>query len=133
MKIMAEKLTLSTIVPATPDKVYRAWLETAGHAAITGSPADIDGQVGGKFTAWDGYIEGYTLDLKPFSRIVQSWRTSDFPEGSPDSHLEVLLEEAEGGTRLTLVHTNIPDGQAEDYRQGWEDFYFTPMATYFSD
>ena len=129
---MPENVTLSTIVPASPEKVYRAWLDSAGHAAITGSPANIDGQVGGKFSAWDGYIEGTTLELKPFSRIIQSWRTSDFPDGSPDSRLEVLFEDADEGTRLTLVHTNIPDGQAEEYRQGWEDFYFSPMATYFS-
>ena len=130
---MPENMTLSTIVPASPEKVYRAWLDSAGHAAVTGSPASIDGQVGGKFTAWDGYIEGTTLELNPFSRIVQSWRTSEFPAGSPDSRLEVLLEEAGGGTRLTLVHSNIPDGQAEEYRQGWEDFYFSPMVAYFTE
>lgn len=131
--MMAEKLNLFTLIPAEPEKVYRAWLDSAGHAAITGSPAKIDGRVGGKFTAWGGYIEGETLELQPFRRILQSWRTSEFPDSSPDSQLEVLLEPAEGGTRLTLIHTNIPDGQAEEYRQGWEDFYFTPMTSYFSE
>ena len=130
---MAEKLNLSTLIPAEPEKVYLAWLDSAGHTAITGSPAKIDRRIGGKFTAWDGYIEGTTLELQPFQRILQSWRTSEFPDSSPNSQLEVLFEPAEGGTRLTLIHTNIPDGQAEEYRQGWEDFYFTPMTSYFSE
>ncbi|HEX7568059.1 MAG TPA: SRPBCC domain-containing protein [Anaerolineaceae bacterium] len=131
--MMAEKLNLSTLIPAEPEKVYLAWLDSAGHTAITGSPAKIDGRIGGKFTAWDGYIEGTTLELQPFQRILQSWRTSEFPDSSPNSQLEMLFEPAEGGTRLTLIHTNIPDGQAEEYRQGWEDFYFTPMTSYFSE
>ena len=130
---MAEKLYLSTLIPAEPEKVYLAWLDSAGHTAITGSPAKIDRRIGGKFTAWDGYIEGTTLELQPFQRILQSWRTSEFPDSSPNSQLEMLFEPAEGGTRLTLIHTNIPDGQAEEYRQGWEDFYFTPMTSYFSE
>lgn len=64
---MAEKLNLSTLIPAEPEKVYLAWLDSAGHTAITGSLAKIDGRIGGKFTAWDGYIEGTTLELQPFS------------------------------------------------------------------
>jgi hypothetical protein len=27
-------------------------------------------RVGGKFTAWDGYIEGITLEMEPDKRIV---------------------------------------------------------------
>jgi len=26
----------------------------------------------------------------------------------------------------------IPDGQGENYKQGWKDFYFKPMKKYFS-
>ncbi len=129
---MPESLTLSIELPTTPEQLYQAWLDSAGHAAFTGSPAEIDARPGGKFTAWDGYITGSTLELHPFDKIIQAWRTTDFPSSSPDSRLEVLFEPASGGTRLTLIHTEIPDGQAEDYRQGWEDFYFTPMTDYFS-
>ncbi len=129
---MPENLTLSTNLPVSPEALYQAWMDSDGHAAFTGSPAEIDARPGGQFTAWDGYISGSTLELHPFHKIIQAWRTTDFPPSSPDSHLEVLFEPAAGGTRLTLIHTNIPDGQAEDYRQGWEDFYFTPMADYYS-
>jgi uncharacterized protein YndB with AHSA1/START domain len=82
-------------------------------------------------TAWDGYISGVILELEPYERIVQTWRTTEFPEGSEDSHLEVLLVSVEGGTRITLLHSDIPDGQAEMYDEGWEDYYFKPMRAYF--
>jgi activator of HSP90 ATPase len=45
--------------------------------------------------------------------------------------VEILLERMKDGTRLTLRHSNIPEGQAESYKQGWEDFYFKPMKEYF--
>jgi len=128
---MENGFTLSEIFNAKPSDIYNAWLSSDGHSYITGSPAKVDGKVGGKFSVWDGYIFGLTLELTPDRRIVQAWRTSEFPDDAPDSHLEVLLEETEGGTRVTLTHSNMPEDQVEDYRQGWEDFYFKPMREYF--
>jgi uncharacterized protein YndB with AHSA1/START domain len=117
---MTESLQVSAFFAGiTPERLYSAWLDSEQHAAFTGSPAKVDPQVGGSFTAWDGYIQGATLELQPFLRILQSWRTTEFPEDSPDSSLEVFVQEEKGGARLTLIHTQIPDGQAESYRQGW--------------
>ena len=98
---------------------------------MTGNAAKVDGKVGGKFTAWDGYIFGSTLELEPDQRIVQAWRTSEFPEDAPDSRLEILFEEVAEGTKVTLIHSNMPEDQVDSYRQGWEDFYFRPMKEYF--
>src|SRR6185369_2290437 len=99
---------------------------------MTGGGATADRNVGGQYTAWDGYVKGVNLELQPGRRIVQSWRTQDFPDGSADSRIEVLLEAADGGTRITLNHTEIPDGQAGEYEEGWRDHYFTPMRKYFA-
>ena len=128
---MENGFTLSDIIPATPSDIYEAWLDSGGHTAMTGSPAHVDGRVGGTFSAWDGYIYGSTLKLAPNQRIVQAWRTSEFPDDAPDSRLEVLLEETRGGTTLTFVHTHLPEGQVDSYLQGLDDFYFTPMKKYF--
>ena len=123
--------TLVEVIAAKPPKLYQAWLSSEGHTAMTGSPANVDSNVGGEFSAWDGYIFGKTLELTPNQRIVQSWRTSEFPEDAPDSHVEVDLEEVPEGTKLTLTHSNMPEDQVDSYRQGWEDFYFKPMREYF--
>ena len=130
---MPESIKLSVTLPATPEQVYEAWLSSEEHTAFTGDEATIDPTIGGKFAAGSGYIRGTTLELEPCSRIVQSWRSTDFPEAAEESLLEVLLEKVRGGTRLTLVHTNIPDGQGEEYEQGWQEFYFEPMTSYFSE
>ena len=99
---------------------------------MTGGRATGSARVGGKFTAWDGYISGRNLELAPPSRIVQAWRTSDFPDDAPDSRLEISLAPAKGGTKVTLAQKDIPPGQADGYRRGWVEYYFTPMRRYFS-
>jgi uncharacterized protein YndB with AHSA1/START domain len=129
---MPDAFRLSIIVSALPERVYSAWLDSGAHTAFTGGEAKIDPAIGGKFTAWDGYILGRTVELLQGRRIVQTWRTKEFPSGSPDSRVEIQLEFAEGGTRLTILHSNIPEGQGERYRKGWNDHYFQPMREYFA-
>ncbi len=130
---MPESFQISTILPADPERIYNAWLDSAEHSQFTGGAAEIAPVAGGIFSAWDGYIKGTTLELTPYSRILQAWRAEDFPPEAGDSILELGLEEVPGGTRLTLTHSNLPDGQAEEFKQGWYDFYFTPMNAYFAD
>ncbi len=129
---MPESIQVSTVLPATPQRIYKAWLSSREHAAMTGGATTIDPKVGGHYTAWDGYIQGVTLELEPNRRIVQSWRSAEFPAGAPDSRLEVLLAKAKGGTTITLNHNDIPDGQGEMYRSGWAESYFVPMQAYFA-
>jgi activator of HSP90 ATPase len=128
---MAYEFTISAVLPATPQAVYDAWMSSQAHGDMTGGAAQIDPRVGGKFTAWDGYISGTTLTLEPGRRIVQSWRTSEFAAADNDSELEVLLEADPAGTNITLHHSKIPDGQS-GYEQGWVDNYFDPMRAYFA-
>ncbi|WP_410962509.1 SRPBCC domain-containing protein, partial [Salmonella sp. SAL4358] len=88
-------------LPATPKAIYEAWLDGKKHTAFTGGGATAQATVGGRHTAWDGYIHGWTLALQPGKRIVQSWRTTEFKPEDPDSLLEVKLAKAKGGTKVT--------------------------------
>jgi uncharacterized protein YndB with AHSA1/START domain len=129
---MPESFEVEVVLPASPRRVYEAWLSGKEHGAFTGGgKARASRKIGGAFSAWDGYISGTNLELQPFTRIVQSWRTTEFPPGSPDSRLELLLEPEGVGIRLTLRHTQIPDSQGASYKQGWLDYYFEPMKAYF--
>lgn len=130
---MTESIAVSASLPATPKQIYDAWLSSKGHTQMTGGEAKCTAKSGATFTAWDGYIDGKNLELEPSKRIVQSWRTSEFPEEAEDSQLEILLEKVNNGTKITLNHTNIPKGQGAQYKQGWHDHYFTPMKDYFNN
>jgi activator of HSP90 ATPase len=129
---MSDAIKLSVKLPAKPREVYEAWLNSEKHTAFTGSPAKIERLVDSEFTAWDGYISGKNLGLYRFNRIIQSWRSTDFPEAAEDSRVEILIDPIKEGTKVTIVHTNIPEGDGKKYRKGWKDHYFTPMKAYFS-
>ena len=126
-----ESLAIEAIVLASPERVYAAWLDGTEHSAFTGGEAIIDAIVGGKHSAWSGYIEGQFLELEPGRRIVMSWRTSEFEETDPDSRAEVRFSPDGGGTRIEIAHTDLPPGGAQKYGTGWREFYFVPMRRYF--
>ncbi len=126
------EIEVTDVIPASPQQVFAAWTSSAGHSAMTNSPAQVSAVVGEAFQAGDGYIRGYNLALEPPRRILQSWRTREFTDEEQDSLLEILLESEEGGTRVTIRHSILPL-HGEQYRQGWHDNYFTPMKAYFSN
>jgi uncharacterized protein YndB with AHSA1/START domain len=128
---MSDSIELEATVDATPEQIFDAWIDGERHTAMTGGEAESDPRVGGRFTAWGGYITGTHEELERPRRIVQRWRTSEFPDDAPDSRVEVTLEPADGGTRIRLTHTEIPDGQGPKYDDGWKEHYFEPMREHF--
>jgi hypothetical protein len=121
-----DSLSISEVIPASPDRIY-----AAEHSAFTGDKATVEPYVGGKHSSFDGYAVGRTIELQPGRRIVQTWRAEDFPIGSPDSRIEVTLEETVGGTMLTILHTEIPSGLGTSCRDSWLKYYLEPLKGYF--
>lgn len=124
------KFSIKTIINAPISLVFKSWLNSDGHSKMTGGKADASKDVGASFSAWDGYIWGKNLEIEPYKRILQSWRTSEFSDDEEDSILELLFSETESGTEITLIHSRLP-AHGEQYMQGWEDHYFTPMKEFF--
>jgi activator of HSP90 ATPase len=128
---MLESFEVSAVISASPAELYDAWLDGDRYSAMTGGEATGRLQFGAEHSAWGGYITGRNIELDHGRRILQSWRTTEFPEGSPDSLVEVILAEVGTGTKVTLRHSEIPDGRANSYETGWSEHYFEPMMTHF--
>lgn len=128
---MKESFRIAFHVNASPEQVYDHWLDSRGHALITGGEANISNIEGEPFTCWDAYISGKNLKLIPKKYIEQAWRTTEFEPEDESSVLEITLHDSNGGCRIELYHHNIPAGQLQ-YEQGWRDHYQTPMVSYFS-
>ena len=127
-----ETIHASAVIDAKPAVIYEAFLDGDEHTAMTGGGATSTPRVGTRFTAWDGYITGKHVELQPGRRIVQDWRTTQFPASARDSRVIILLDAAGGRTCVTFVHTEIPQGQGASYESGWEKHYFAPMRLYFA-
>jgi len=129
---MPDAFRITSMVPGLPERVYAAWLDSGAHTGFTGKTAKIDPSIGGKFTVLDGFVHGRTVELLPGRRIVQTWRSKEFPHSAHDSRLEIQFESAEGATRVTILHSLLPDGLGEKSKKTWTDRYFGPMRTFFS-
>jgi activator of HSP90 ATPase len=108
---MSTKVTTirqKTAIPATPDEIYEEFTDAKKHFAFTGSSAKCDPKVDGKFTAWDGYISGRTLDLESGKKIVQEWSTSEWPDDYSPSRLELTFRKVKDGTEISMIHLNVP-------------------------
>jgi uncharacterized protein YndB with AHSA1/START domain len=131
---MTASLHLKAFIPgATSRLIFEAWMDSRKHATFTGDTADIQPGIGGEFKISDGYITGKTLELEPNHRIVQSWRTTEFPKDAPDSWLEVLLTDSPEGCYMILNQKDLPEDQVESYKSGWEEYYIHPLIKYFAE
>jgi uncharacterized protein YndB with AHSA1/START domain len=127
-----ERLRLAAILSADPGTIFDAWVSGELHTEMTGANATSEATKGGAFTAWNGYITGKHVELERGKRIVQSWRTTEFPGAAPDSTVEIRLSKVKKGTRISLLQSDIPDGQSDMYAEGWVQYYFDPMTRYFA-
>ncbi len=129
---MSNEIKITEVFPVQAKVLYDAWLSSEEHTNFTGINAEINPKLGGKFQAGDGYMTGRNLQLQPYGRIVQSWRTTEFPETALDSTVEILLQKVDGGTKFTLIHSGIPPGDEQKYEDGWRKYYINPMKEYFA-
>jgi len=132
MKAKVRTIKQKVVIPASPKEVYEAYVDPKKHSEFTGSKATGKPVVGGKFTAWDGYIFGKYLELDDGKRVVQEWTSTDFPEGSGPSRLELCFNKVPKGTELIMVQSNVPEEQADEAAEGWKEWYWNPLKEYFS-
>ncbi|MBI3859636.1 MAG: SRPBCC domain-containing protein [Thaumarchaeota archaeon] len=121
----------SVVLEASPEEVFEAYVDPKKHEAFTGSTATGSKKVGGKFTAWDGYITGRYVELEGGKRILHEWKTTGWPEGYPPSVVEITFSRKGKRTKLSMVHSKVPEEQVDEYAQGWKDFYWEPLKKYF--
>jgi uncharacterized protein YndB with AHSA1/START domain len=92
---MHDEVERETVVPATPEEVWRAVIESDW----LGERAQIDPRPGGDVSA--AGRQGFVEEADAPRRICFWWRA----EGEDATRVEVELEEAEEGTRVRVVET----------------------------
>ena len=122
----------NVLIPlATPEEVYRAFLSSKIHAQFTGSGAKCSARVRGRFTAWNKYISGKNVELVEGKKIVQEWKTSEWPKGYGPSILTISLKKKDSGTQLSMIQSRVPASQVDEYDKGWYESYWEPLKQYF--
>ncbi len=112
-------------IAAEPDVVFGFLTTNAGMNAWMGQWADLDARVGGRFDVdiAGSAVRGEYLVVDPPHRVVVSWGflgSEHLPVGA--STVEFTLTPIETGTRVDLVHADLPERQLPGHAVGWEHF-----------
>ena len=129
--LKTKDLNYSVFFKVQPADVYSTLMDSKKHAAFTGAPAEISGEVGGKFSVYGGYIYGVNLELIKDKKIVQSWRPKSWTVEDHYSTVTFLIEADEAGTKLTFSQIGIPVENFESISAGWYSHYWEPMKKFF--
>ena len=131
---MAYPIVQEIVLPALPERVYRAYMSSSEHEAFTkNGAAKISQDIGGVFVCHNGAIAGRNLALIPGRRIVQAWRSANWPEGT----FSIVRLDLEPGpdantTRLRMSQDGFPEDQREHLESGWRARYWLPLTAYFT-
>jgi uncharacterized protein YndB with AHSA1/START domain len=110
---------------APVDEVFRHLTDPAAMIRWMGQHATLEPAPGGAFEVdINGVpVRGRYLEVDPPHRVVVSWGVAgshDLPPGA--SQVEFTLTATVAGTRLRLVHRNLPPDQAAVHGTGWRHF-----------
>src|SRR5688572_20551190 len=109
---------------ASPELVYELLADSKRHARLTGRKAAISRKVGGPFSTRGGHVTGINVDLVPGKRLVQAWRTKDFPAGIFSMATFQLTAAKRGGTELELTHRGVPKTLIPKIERDWRKYYW---------
>jgi uncharacterized protein YndB with AHSA1/START domain len=123
---MPKTIRQTVTINASPHAVYEALMDSRQHAAFSGRPARISRWPGGRFTAYGPYLSGVTRELVPDKKIVQFWRSKNWP-AFHYSTVTFALKKVKGGTRLAFTQVGVPDNDYKAKTRGWIKSYWEPM------
>src|SRR4051812_2424481 len=108
----------------SPERIYRLLADSKEHTALTGEKAEIGRRVGGPFSTRNGRVSGINVDLVPGERLVQAWRTKEFPIGVFSMATFELSRAKDGGTELVLTHRGVPKHLIPKIEKDWRNSYW---------
>jgi uncharacterized protein YndB with AHSA1/START domain len=131
---MPSTIRLHRVLQATPERVYRAFLEPDAMAkwlppnGFTATVHHMDARVGGtfkmsfrNFTTGNGHsFGGEYLELRPYERIRYTDKFDD-PNLPGVMQVTVVLKPVSCGTDVDIIQENVPDMiPVESCYVGWQ-------------
>ncbi len=117
-------------LPAPRADVYAALTNPLAIQLWTGEKAEMSTSVGAEFSMWDESIVGENLAFEENKKIQQRW----YFEGTTDeSVVTIKLHEDGEGTSMEIRHTNIPEEDYEDIKEGWLNLYLPSLYEFFQE
>jgi uncharacterized protein YndB with AHSA1/START domain len=125
-----KKLRQTYHIKAPVKKVWQALVDPTAIEEWGAGPAKMGDKVGTRFELWGGDIHGVNTEVVKEKKLAQDWFAYDWRKASK---VTFTLEPEEGGTKVVLVHENVPDNEYNDIRDGWRQYYLGPMKRFLED
>ena len=117
-----------TEIAARPETVFGFFTEPEKMTRWMGASADLDARPGGAFRIdirGEWVARGEFVEVVPHERVVFTWGW-DNPDATiraGESTVEVTLEPTATGTRVRLVHRDLPTAESiAAHSHGWDHY-----------
>ncbi|KAI1503475.1 activator of Hsp90 ATPase [Biscogniauxia marginata] len=110
----------------TAAEMYQTFTDPQRLAAFTRAPPKrFDGaKKGGVFELFDGNVSGEYEELNEPTKIVQTWRLKQWPEGHYSKQvIHFDQNDVDGVTVMRVEWTGVPVGQEEVTKRNWDEYY----------
>ena len=121
----AEPVCASVFVDARPDRVYEYFTDPEAIVRWIGDYALLEPEPNGRFELdiRGTPVRGGYLELEPPHRLLLSWGYAGSEKLPPAaSTVEIHLTADGGGTRVDVVHRDLPDEQTPAHQIGWQHY-----------
>jgi uncharacterized protein YndB with AHSA1/START domain len=114
-------ITFRRSLGASPERVWKALTTEKGLTSWLAVSATVDGREGGaiaiEFDA-DQTVSGKISRWDPTTRFAHPWIIND----AISSEVAYALTPTGSGTKLTMVHTGLPNEMCGGYTPGWHAY-----------
>jgi uncharacterized protein YndB with AHSA1/START domain len=113
-------------IAARPETVFAFLIEPEKLVQWLGLAAELEPRPGGLFRVDMNHrtgVRGQYVTVEPPRRVVFTWGHEDgtvLPAGS--STVEIVLTPDQGGTRVQLRHSGLPESEQPAHRAGWAHY-----------
>jgi uncharacterized protein YndB with AHSA1/START domain len=127
MPSATEPLRQEVVIAAPPDVVFPYFTDPARMVEWMGVGALLDPRPGGTFRVdanGRDVVLGEFVAVEPPHRVVFTWgfEGDEHPVPPGASRVEVTLERAGDGTRVVLLHHDLPEPMRAPHAEGWEHY-----------
>jgi activator of HSP90 ATPase len=116
-------------INAEPSDVYSALTNPNTIELWSGYHAVMSEEPNSEFSLWEGDITGKNLEFIKDKKVVQEWY---FGDQTDKSIVTITIQPDKEDSVVIVEHTNIPDDDFADIAEGWREYYFGAITSFFN-